>query len=245
MLYMLPALASTLHIYGIALLVAIFFMRTYHLSKEPTKERLEKAFFWDNWSLVVVIVVMGVGVWRMWLEKGVEYYLNNQMFWWKMGILTVAWLLETPIMIKLIQWRIKIANGEAFDTSSLPFLRKLEIAEGSLMVLVVFCASLMARGYGQTTAIVPEGNLALQQGADIYQEFCQRCHQIDGLGFEGRLAPDFILGSDRLAQSDRVLLKSISEGIPETAMPAWNSVLSVEEQKSVLAWMRFKFGAQK
>ena len=142
------AIASTLHIYGIALMVAAFFMRTYHLSKPPENSRLEKSFFWDNVLLLVVLVVMGAGFWRMGLEKGTSYYLHNHAFWLKVGVLTLGWFLETPIMVRLIQWRIAIAKGETPDTSGIGLLRKLAWVEASLTIVIIFAASLMARGIG-------------------------------------------------------------------------------------------------
>ena len=251
---MLSALASTIHIYGLALLVASFFMRTYHLSKDnPDLARLKRVFFWDNLSLFIVLTVMGVGVWRMWLEKGFDYYIHNQFFWFKMGILTLAWCIETPIMIKLIQWRMQIAKGHTPNTSFLPVLRKLEILEGSLMIAIVFCAAMMSRGFGQAAimqvkerqpVLIEQQLTNLKQGAVIYRERCQSCHQMDGRGNQGIMAVDFTATPSRLYKSDAALLMSIAEGIAGTGMPPWKSILTEEDMRNVLGWIRSQYGHQ-
>ncbi|RME23866.1 MAG: hypothetical protein D6798_12620 [Deltaproteobacteria bacterium] len=65
------------------------------------------------------------------------------------------------------------------------------------------------------------------------------CHQKDGKGMNGTLAADFTTG--RLNEkSDEELLKSISEGFTGSigSMPAWKGVLSEDQMKAALAYVK-------
>ena len=221
-------------------MVAFFFMRRYHLGKEPTLERLQKVFFWDNFSGISVMLVMGVGISRLWLEKGPDYYLENHVFWAKMAILGIGWCCEMPIMISLIKWRIVIGKGKHPDTARLPLLRKLELLEGTMIFFVIFAAALMSRGAGviQSSNISMQG-INLENGAKIYREKCQTCHQADGRGQNG-LAANFIDDSI-LTRPDATLLSSIKNGIEGTTMPAWENLLSEQDRKDVLGWIRSQY----
>ena len=246
---MLAALASALHIFFIAMMVAAFYMRCLHLHQEDIAkpERMKKVFFWDNLSLLVVSIAMAVGVWRMWLEKGPSYYLQNHMFWAKMGILAIGMVAEWPIMMRLIRWRIELRRGEKPDTSGLARLRKHEIFEAVGLPCVILAAALMARGYGQPPLVPPseagqEQATVLDAGSVLYSRHCQACHQHDGRGLEGRLAADFTGPDSPLSRSDDALLRSIDEGVPGTRMAAWGATLDGAEQRSVLAFIRSRFG---
>ena len=86
-------------------------------------------------------------------------------------------------------------------------------------------------------------------GRTLYLSKCVSCHQINGRGikFEQQYAADFTDPEGPLKKSDRALLLAISEGYSGTLgqMPAFKPILSFEEQKSVLAYIRKTFGAPK
>ncbi|MCB9781150.1 MAG: cytochrome c [Alphaproteobacteria bacterium] len=77
------------------------------------------------------------------------------------------------------------------------------------------------------------------EGEDLYKQYCIACHQADGKGMNGTLAGDFTSG--RLGQkSDDELLASIKGGFTGEvgAMPAWDGVLTEDQMKAVLAYVK-------
>ena len=82
-----------------------------------------------------------------------------------------------------------------------------------------------------------------EAGAVVFAGTCVACHQKDGTGMNGMLAADFN-DPARLAKPDSVLLNSIAEGIKgKTAvMPAHKEVLTLQQRKDALAYIRATFG---
>jgi mono/diheme cytochrome c family protein len=86
-------------------------------------------------------------------------------------------------------------------------------------------------------------------GKRIYEKYCFYCHGREGRG-DGAIAIavepkpiDFVADKKRMAKPDRVLIKSISEGVIKDddapiVMPAWKAVLSVQERWDVLSYVR-------
>ena len=85
---------------------------------------------------------------------------------------------------------------------------------------------------------------ASHRGAKVFSDYCVACHQADGRGMGGKLAPDFIGDKSRLAKSDVQLIASIRDGITGEigAMPPWGSLLSETQQTDVLTYIREEFG---
>lgn len=92
---------------------------------------------------------------------------------------------------------------------------------------------------------------SVEAGRAIYQERCWFCHGEDGDGL-GPIADylwpkprDFMVGSYKLRTTasgelptDEDLFRTISLGIPGTAMPEWQSVLSAEERWQVGSYIK-------
>ena len=91
----------------------------------------------------------------------------------------------------------------------------------------------------------------VEAGRAIYEERCWFCHGEEGDG-EGPVAPylwpkprDFTMGSYKLRTTqsgelplDEDLFRTISLGLPGTAMPEWESVLPGEERWQVIAYIK-------
>ncbi len=75
-------------------------------------------------------------------------------------------------------------------------------------------------------------------GALLYDEHCATCHGVDGEGVDS-LGPalDGNLGD----LSDTAILSIIDGGVAGTAMPAFRTVLTPEEQEDILAFLRDEF----
>lgn len=81
-------------------------------------------------------------------------------------------------------------------------------------------------------------------GAKVYAKVCIACHQKDGKGMGGMLAANFVDEKERLQKPDSVLLNSIAEGKKgkKAVMPPHKDVLSEQERKDALAYVRKTFG---
>ena len=105
--------------------------------------------------------------------------------------------------------------------------------------------------------VVPVAN----SGKAIYDKRCSHCHGIEGRGdgaaanfFRPRPA-NFVRGQYKYASTikgelptDEDLFKTVSKGLPGTGMPAWEGVLSEQDRKSVVVYIKAfskKFSDQK
>ncbi|HHH27065.1 MAG TPA: cytochrome c [Polyangiaceae bacterium] len=81
-------------------------------------------------------------------------------------------------------------------------------------------------------------------GEAIYGRICVACHAADGRGNGGMTGADFVGDETRLSKSNEQLLTSIRDGVNtgSTPMPAQGGVLSEEEMRDVLSYIRREFG---
>ena len=63
------------------------------------------------------------------LEKGAAYYLNNHVFWAKMGLFLLMFLLELWPMLTLIRWRRQVRRGAQPETHAARQLARLSVLE--------------------------------------------------------------------------------------------------------------------
>lgn len=91
-----------------------------------------------------------------------------------------------------------------------------------------------------STVCSAAGERNLARGKKLYEKYCLACHGPKGRG-DGAMQFDppvaDLTSSDVLLKPDSRLLKSIHEGRPNTAMDAWNSKLSDEAVRDVLAYV--------
>ncbi len=81
-------------------------------------------------------------------------------------------------------------------------------------------------------------------GEAIYKTKCLMCHQADGKGMNGMMGGNFVDEKERLAKPDSELLKVIAEGVQgkTSMMPPQKDLLSEQERKDALAYIRETFG---
>ena len=93
---------------------------------------------------------LATGLWRLLagVEKDTAYYFHNHMFLAKMALFAIILALEIWPMITLIGWRRRVARGEQPDTRAAPLLARISLVQAGLVILMVFLAAGMARGYG-------------------------------------------------------------------------------------------------
>jgi len=88
-----------------------------------------------------------------------------------------------------------------------------------------------------------ENQKPIDRGKMIYQSRCLECHGPEGRG-DGEKSPSLsprpgsLVSAATSAKSDRELLRTIQHGKPRTAMPAWKDILTEEESREVLQYIR-------
>lgn len=147
---MLSAVVSSLHLLALAMGLPAVFLRGRALKGPLDADGLRRLLAADNvWGIAAVLWIV-TGLLRAFggLEKGADFYLRSPLFWTKIALFLVVLLLEIRPMATFIRWRVKLGRGEAVDTSAARALYTLNHVELAIVVVMVFVASLMARGVG-------------------------------------------------------------------------------------------------
>lgn len=147
---MISALVSSLHLLALAIGLPAVFLRGRALKGPLDAEALRRLLAADNvWGLAALLWIV-TGLLRAFggLEKGTEFYLRSPLFWTKMTLFLVVLLLEIRPMVTFIRWRVQLGRGQTVDTSPARALYTLNHIELAIVVVMVFVASLMARGVG-------------------------------------------------------------------------------------------------
>jgi putative membrane protein len=151
---MLQLTLAALHLLALGLGLGAVLARGTALREPPTEHALGRAFRADAvWGIAAGIWIV-TGLWRLLAgtEKAPEYYLQSVAFHLKMGLLLLVLALEVWPMVTLIRWRRARARGTPADgvAAAGPARRIATIShvQALLVVLMVFAAVAMARGYG-------------------------------------------------------------------------------------------------
>ncbi|MEC5388321.1 DUF2214 family protein [Uliginosibacterium sp. H3] len=121
------------------------------LSRTPTLAEALRLQRVDACYGLFAMLVLVVGFLRVfYFEKGSAWYLSNQVFWTKLALFAVVGLLSIYPTVLFLAWRKETSQGKAPVLTEKQFLRLrlLLRAEVGLLLLVVFSASMMAKGIG-------------------------------------------------------------------------------------------------
>jgi putative membrane protein len=146
----LSAVVAALHYLALALGLPSVFLRGRALKGPLDREGLRRLFAADTvWGLAALLWIV-TGLLRAFagLEKGTAFYTASRLFWLKLALFGVVFALEVWPMLTLIRWRRAVGRGATPDTSPARVLFQLTHAELALIVVIVFVASFMARGFG-------------------------------------------------------------------------------------------------
>jgi putative membrane protein len=248
---MLGLVLPALHLLSLALGVLSLTQRARALAAAERNENLRAVFFWDAVYGLVAVVWLGSGLWRAFggVEKGTDYYLSNHAFWTKMLLLLVLLVIEGYLAITFVRWRLVLKKSGAVSLERKARLVRFHYAEFWLILGMVVMATLMARGVGAVKPKSSGEEAALDQaellatGENVYRRHCVTCHQVDGRGLDGKLAADFRADPRRLARPDTELGAAIANGVPGTAMRAFRADLDDAEIRSVINYLRRRFGS--
>lgn len=147
---MLAAIVSALHLLALAIGLPAIFLRGRALKGRLDRDGLQRLFAADGvWGIAAALWLL-TGVLRAFggLEKGTAFYLGSWLFLAKMALFVLIVLLELRPMLTLLRWRRTVRAGGTVDTSSARALYQVNHVELALVVVMVFVASFMARGFG-------------------------------------------------------------------------------------------------
>lgn len=89
-------------------------------------------------------------------------------------------------------------------------------------------------------AVLPVPALAagdIQRGKAVYEKNCQGCHGRAGQGVGGA-TPSLADPARMSALTDQDLFEAVTKGRPGTGMPSWNSILSEQDRRNVVGYLR-------
>lgn len=146
---MLAAIVSALHVLALAVGLPAIWFRSRALKAPLDAAGFGRLFAADNvWGLAAALWLV-TGLLRAFagLEKGTQFYLDSHLFWTKLALFALVVLLEIWPMLTFIKWRRIRRQGGIPDTTSARTLYSLSHAEMALVLLIVFVAAFMARGF--------------------------------------------------------------------------------------------------
>jgi putative membrane protein len=147
---MISAAFSALHLLALAIGLPSVFMRGRALKGPLDETGLRRLFTADTlWGMAAGLWIV-TGLVRAFggLEKGSQFYFSSPLFMVKMGLLIAVLLLEVWPMVTFIRWRIARSRGQTPTKARLGGLYAVNQVQLGIVVVMVFVASLMARGVG-------------------------------------------------------------------------------------------------
>jgi putative membrane protein len=145
----LAAIVSALHVLALALGLPAVWLRGRALRGPLDDAGLRRLFAADNVWGIAAALWLGTGLLRAFagLEKGTAFYLNSTLFWTKMTLFVLVVLLEIRPMLTFIRWRKVRRQNARPDTTNARTLYLISHVQMALVVLMVFVAAFMARGF--------------------------------------------------------------------------------------------------
>jgi putative membrane protein len=147
----MSALFAFLHFVAAFGIAAVLFLEWWTMSPAPTHAEARRLQASDGWYGILAGLLLVVGFLRvMYFEKGRDFYFGNPVFHAKLGLFVLIGLISIYPTVRFIKWRAQTRQGQAPTVSAREYgLIMLALrAEVVLLVGVLLCASLMARGIG-------------------------------------------------------------------------------------------------
>jgi putative membrane protein len=147
---MLRWLLAAFHLLAFGIGLGAVWVRARALQGLPDPNCLRRVLRADAWWGVAALVWLATGLPRLLLstEKPTAYYLGNHLFWLKMALFLLVVVLELGPMLALTRWRGALRRGQTADTTLAPRWALISRIEVGLVVLLLFVATAVARGYG-------------------------------------------------------------------------------------------------
>jgi putative membrane protein len=145
---------AVIHLLALGIGLGAIFVRARAANRLRTSaESLRATLAADSFWALAAALWISTGLWR-WLssiEKSQAYYNTNHIFFAKLGFLGLVLALEIWPMLTLIGWRRRTVRG-GNDPAELArkgrLIARISDVQMLLVVAMVVCAVMMARGYG-------------------------------------------------------------------------------------------------
>jgi putative membrane protein len=144
------AIVAAFHYLALGIGLPAIYLRGRALKGRLDADGLRRLFVADNvWGAAAALWIV-TGLLRAFagLEKGTAFYLASRLFWVKIGLFVLIVVLEIWPMVTFIGWRRQLGRGQTPDTSAARALYGTSHAEMALVIIIVFVATFMARGFG-------------------------------------------------------------------------------------------------
>jgi uncharacterized membrane protein len=143
----IAALLSAIHVLTLGLGLGSIFARGRALARpldDAGWKRLLAAD--DGWGVSALLFITS-GLGRVFLGgKETTFYWRNGFFWIKMALFVTIFALELQPMITFVRARIARGRGQPPPPFAVATYQRINAAELTLIVLIVFTAAFMARG---------------------------------------------------------------------------------------------------
>ena len=144
------ALVAFGHFLAFFALTAALVLELALLTESPSLEtarRIQRADFVLGISAVLLLVF---GFARVYYEKGGDYYFGNVFFWIKIGLYFTAGAIAIYPSTIYRRWSSELKQQIAPELSMQTVTRLKKIIHWELVLVlgILVCASLMAKGYG-------------------------------------------------------------------------------------------------
>ena len=144
------AVVAAFHFLALGIGLPSIYLRGRALKGRLDAEGLRRLFVADNvWGVAAALWIV-TGLLRAFagLEKGTAFYMASRLFWVKLDLFLLIFVLEIWPMVTFIRWRRQVRSGQTPNTSRARTFYILTHAEMALVVIIVFVATFMARGFG-------------------------------------------------------------------------------------------------
>jgi putative membrane protein len=150
---MLRLVLAWLHLVALGIGLGAVIVRGSALRDAPDPLAMRRALIFDAVWGIAALLWLSTGLWRLFgeTEKTLSYYMSNHAFFAKMGFFVLILALEIWPAIVLMRWRRAVMGGRGTADVDLTQARRIATIshiEALLVVLMVFAAVAMARGYG-------------------------------------------------------------------------------------------------
>jgi putative membrane protein len=147
---MLSAIVSAVHVLALAIGLPAVYLRGRALRAPLDDAGFRRLFAADAVWGVAAALWLATGLLRAFggLEKGAAFYLGSRLFWLKMALFLLVVALEIRPMLTFIRWRAARRAGRRVDTAAAGALYVVNHVQMAIVVVMVFVASFMARGFG-------------------------------------------------------------------------------------------------
>ena len=144
---MLRLALAALHLLALGIGLGAVLDRAAALREPLDGRTLRRAFRADALWGAAAALWLATGLWRLFAgtEKATGYYMQNHVFYAKMGLFLLVFALELWPMVTLVRWR---RRPSAADQGAARRIAAISRVQALVVIGIVVAAVAMARGYG-------------------------------------------------------------------------------------------------